>query len=96
LLKISFLSSSWLQILWSLAGNTTVYKSYVFWTVHHLNSWIKRETNLMSLAILFPYLMLNNFRMLIHPFSGACDLFAELFHGLCCSGKVSVGVTLFG
>jgi len=36
----------------------------------------------MSLALLFHYLMLNMFRMLIHPFSGACDLFDELFHGL--------------
>jgi len=33
-----------------------------------------RETNLMSLALLFPYLMLNMFRMLIHPSSGACDV----------------------
>jgi len=37
----------------------------------------------MSLAILFLYLMLNMFRMLIHPSSGACDLFVELFHALC-------------
>jgi len=29
----------------------------------------------MSLALLFHYLMLNMFRMLIHPSSGACDLF---------------------
>jgi len=36
----------------------------------------------MSLAFLFHYLMLNMFRMLIHPFLGACDLFVELFHGL--------------
>ena len=36
----------------------------------------------MSLALLFHYLMLNMFRMLIHPSSGACDLFDELFHGL--------------
>jgi len=35
----------------------------------------------MSLALLFQYLMLNIFRMLIHPPSGACDLFVELFHG---------------
>jgi len=34
----------------------------------------------MSLALLFQYLMLNMFRMLIHPSSGACDLFVELFH----------------
>jgi len=48
----------------------------------------KRETNLMSLALLFHYLMLNMFRMLIHPSSGACDLFVGLFHGLCCSGSM--------
>jgi len=49
----------------------------------------------MSLALLFHYLMLNMFRMLIHPSSGACDLFVELFHGLCCSGSMRVGVTLW-
>jgi len=38
----------------------------------------------MSLALLFHYLLLNVFRMLIHPSSGACDLFVELFHGLYC------------
>jgi len=49
----------------------------------------------MSLALLFHYLMLNMFRMLVHPTSGACDLFVELFHGLYCSGTMCVGVTLW-
>ena len=49
----------------------------------------------MSLALLFLYLKLNMFRMLIHPSSGACDLFVELFHGLYCSGSMCVGVTLW-
>ena len=49
----------------------------------------------MSLALLFLYLMLNTFRMLIHPSSGACDLFVELFHGLYCSGSMCVGVKLW-
>ena len=49
----------------------------------------------MSLALLFHYLMLNMFRMLIHPCSGACDLFVEFFHGLYCSGSMSVPVTLW-
>ena len=49
----------------------------------------------MSLAFLFHYLMLNMFRMLIHPSSGACDLFAELFHGLYCSCSMCVGVILW-
>jgi hypothetical protein len=49
----------------------------------------------MTLALLFNYLMLNMFRMLIHPSSGACDLFLELFHGLYCSGTMCVGVKLW-
>jgi len=39
--------------------------------------------------------MLNMFRMLIHPSSGACDLFDELFHGLYWSGSMCVGVTVW-
>jgi hypothetical protein len=42
----------------------------------------QRQTNMMSLALIFHYLMLNMFRMLVHPSSGTCDLFVELFHGL--------------
>ena len=49
----------------------------------------------MSLALLFHFLMLNMFRMLIHPSSGACDLFVELFYGLYCSGSMCVGVTVW-
>jgi len=49
----------------------------------------------MSLALLFLYLMLKLFRMLIHPSSGACDLFVELFYGLYWSGSMCVGVTLW-
>jgi len=44
----------------------------------------------MSLALLFLYLMLNIFQMLIHPSSGAYDLFVELFCGLYCSVSVEV------
>jgi len=49
----------------------------------------------MSLAFLFHYLMLNMFRMLIRPSSGACDLFLELFYGLYCFGSMCVGVMLW-
>jgi len=49
----------------------------------------------MSLALLSLYLILNMFRMLIHPSLGACDLFVELFHRLYCSGSMCVGVTLW-
>ena len=49
----------------------------------------------MSLALLFHYLLLNMFRMLIHPSTGTCDLFVELFYGLYRSGTMCVGVTLW-
>jgi len=39
--------------------------------------------------------MLNVFRMLVQPSSGACDLFVVLFHVLCCSGSMCVGVTVW-
>jgi len=55
--------------------------------------WIKID-QLMSLALLCNYLMLNMFRMLVHPSSGACDLFVELFHVLY-SGSMCVGVTVW-
>jgi len=55
----------------------------------------ERETNMMSLALLFHYLMLNMFRMLMHPSSGACNLCVELFHGLYWSGSMWVGVRLW-
>jgi hypothetical protein len=49
----------------------------------------------MSLVLLFHRLLLNMFRMLVHPSSGACDLFVELFYVLYCSGSMCVGVTVW-
>jgi len=49
----------------------------------------------MSLALLFHHLLLNMFRILIHPSSGACDLLDELLHGLYDSGSMCVGVALW-
>jgi hypothetical protein len=48
----------------------------------------------MSLAFLFHYFMLNMFRILMHPSSGACDLFVELFHGFYCSGTMQAEAVL--
>ena len=44
----------------------------------------------MPLALLFRYLTLNMFLMLIHPSSGACDLFVELFQELYSSVRIEV------
>ena len=46
----------------------------------------QRQTNMMSLALLFHYLLLNMFRMLVHPSSGVCDLLWIYF--MCCISLV--------
>jgi len=68
---VSFVTSVCLEQL----GSNLTDGSYVYWTVHHLDCWLKRN----QLALLFLYIMLNMFRMLIHPSSGACDLCVVLF-----------------
>jgi len=53
-----------------LLTNYTI--TYAYWTVHHLDTWIK----LGQLDVTYfnnVNLLLNMFRMLIHPSSGACD-----------------------
>jgi hypothetical protein len=47
----------------------------------------------MSLVLLFHYLLLNMFRILVHPSSGAYDLLWIYFMG--CSGSMRVGVTVW-
>jgi hypothetical protein len=48
----------------------------------------------MSLASLFHYLLLNMFRMLVHPSSGACDLLCIYF--MCCIALVRCVLVLRG
>jgi len=55
---------------------------------------MKRE-KLDVTCFIISLLTLNMFRMLIHPSSGTCDLFVQLFHGLYCSGSMCVGVALW-
>jgi hypothetical protein len=45
---------------------------------------------MMPPALLFHYLLLNVFRMLVHPSTGACDLFVDLYHGLYCSVRMEL------
>ena len=61
------------------------------------DSWIKIDQLDITCFIisLFNAQQVSNVRMLVHPSSGACDLFVELFHGLYCSGSMCVGVMVW-
>jgi hypothetical protein len=54
--------------------------SYIHLTVHHLD--IKRDQLDVTCFFISLFNAQHVFRVLIHPSSGACDLFVELFHGL--------------
>ena len=47
----------------------------------------------MSLALLFHHLLLNMFRMLVHPSSGACDLLR--IYSMCCISVVRCVLVLW-
>ena len=49
----------------------------------------------MSLVLLFHYSLLNMFRLLVHPSSGSCDLFVDLFHVLFSYGSMCVSVMVW-
>ena len=53
--------------------------------MHHLDTWIMID-QLMSLALLFHHLLLNMFRVLVHPSSGASDILWIYF--MCCIALV--------
>ena len=56
----------------------------VYWTVHHCNSWgIKIQLDV-TCFFYFTYYLLNMFRTLICPSSGACDCVDGLPHRLSC------------
>ena len=47
----------------------------------------------MSLVLLFHYLLLNMFRMLVHPSSGACELL--WIYSVCCIALVRCVLVLW-
>jgi len=57
----------------------TVTKFYVYWTVHHCDSWRIRDM----------------FRTLIHPSSGACDFSIVSPHWSCVLVSMFVGVSVW-
>ena len=62
------------------------YESYVYWTVHHCDSWrIRDQLDVTCYVFYFTSSMLIMFRTLIHPSSGACDFFYWITTFVVCS-----------
>ena len=67
-----------------LPPNAT-YSSNVYWTVHYCNDWRMKDQLDVTCYFFFTYYVLNMFRTLIYPSSGACDCVDELPHRSSCS-----------
>ena len=69
-------------------------QSYVYWTVHHLGSWIKIDQLDVTCFIisLFPAQHISNVSTSIFR---SLRLTVDLFHVLYCSGSMCVGVTVW-
>ena len=68
----------------------TLSATNVYWIVHHCNSWgIKNQLDV-TCYLYFTYYLLNMFRTLICPSSGAYDCVEGLPHRLSCSVKTDV------
>ena len=65
-----------------VADNNT---SYVYWTVHHCNSWRIKDQLDVTCYFNFTSYVLNMFQTLIYLSSGACDCAVELPHLSFCS-----------
>ena len=61
------------------------FATYVYWTVHHCNSWRTKRPSWCHLLFYFTSYVLNMFRTIIYPSSGACDCAVELPHRSFCS-----------
>ena len=66
----------------------TYQKSYVYWTVYRCNSWRIKDQLDVTLLFYFTSYVLNMFRTLIYPSSGACDCAVELPRQPFCSRSV--------
>ena len=69
-------------------------ESYVYWTVHHLDSWIKRDQLDVTCFIisLFTAQHVSDVNTSIFR---SLRLIVDLFHVLYCSGSMCVGVTVW-
>ena len=77
-----------------LLSQTNYLKSYVYWTVNHLDSWIKVDQLDVTCFIisLFTAQHVSNFSTVIFR---SLRLTVDLFHVLYCSGSMCVSVTLW-
>jgi hypothetical protein len=68
--------------------------SYVYWTVHHLDSWIRTDQldDTCFIISLFTAQHVSNVSTSIFR---CLRLIVDLFHGLYCSGSMCVGVTVW-
>jgi len=73
---------------------TKIKGSYVYWTVHHFDSWIKTDQLDVTCFIISVFTAQHFSNVSTSIFRGL-RLIVDLFHMLYCSGSMCVGVTVW-
>ena len=108
--SINFISVASLNLLHSSTKNNTgsysnkqtrpkmdnihAYDSYVYWTVHHLDSLIKID-QLDVTCFIISLFTAQHFSNVITSIFRSLRLIVDLYHVLYCSGSMCVGVTVW-
>ena len=71
-----------------------IYESYVYWTVHHLDRWIKIDLLDVTFFIISLFTA-QHVRNVSTSIFRSLRLIVDLFHVLYCSGSMCVGVTVW-
>jgi len=86
----------WIHQSRRTASEKTLSESCVYWTVHHVDSWIKID-RLDVTRFIISLFTVQHFSNVSASIFRSLRLIVDLFHVLYCSGSMCVGVTvLFG
>ena len=80
----------------SIGSSNSLLKSYVYWTVHHCDSWrIRNQLDVTSYKVLLHFFYAQHVSDINTSITGACDFFIESPHCSCVLVSMCVGVSVW-
>jgi len=96
--KMNFVFYNQMNVVWmlvkSINNSITCNSSYVYWTVHHLDSWIKIDQLDVTCFIISLFTAQHDSKVSTSIFR-SLRLIVNLFRALYCSGTMCVGVMVW-
>ena len=94
IVRVLFVALTVVSVCYSFPFNKLLFL-YVYWTVNHCDIWRIKDQLDVTWYFYFTSDVLNMFRTLIYPSSGACDYSVELPHWSIVLGSICVEVSVW-